>query len=161
MSSFAAVRKQRTKHLAQSKGDAGIAGRKLALSLAKQTLHYIGGRMLAARPLCFCLQISSSTRETTINYFLLRAERDSAPRLSAICYIYVQAINGGLTIGLTFEQHSCAHTGQFAASSRSQRGGRLPQPQIFASKLQTLRLGVRQKAPAGGNSTGTRGYEGA
>jgi len=84
MSSFAAVRKQRTKHLAQSKGDAGIAGRKLALSLAKQTLHYIGGRMLAARPLCFCLQISSSTRETTINYFLLRAERDSAPRLSAI-----------------------------------------------------------------------------
>jgi hypothetical protein len=84
MSSFAAVRKQRTKHLAQSKGDAGIAGRKLALSLAKQTLHYIGGRMPAARPLCFCLQISSSTRETTINYFLLRAERDSAPRRSAI-----------------------------------------------------------------------------
>jgi hypothetical protein len=40
--------------------------------------------MLAARPFCFCLQISSSTRETTINYFLLRAERDSAPRLSAI-----------------------------------------------------------------------------
>jgi hypothetical protein len=84
MSSFAAVRKQRTKHLAQPKGDAGIAGRKQALSLAKQTLHYIGGRMLAARPLCFCLQISSSTRETTINYLLLRAERDSAPRLSAI-----------------------------------------------------------------------------
>ena len=40
--------------------------------------------MPAAQPLCFCHRICSSTRETTINYYWLRAERDSAPRLSAI-----------------------------------------------------------------------------
>ncbi len=40
--------------------------------------------MPAARPLCFCHRICSSTRTTTINYYWLRAERDSAPRLSAI-----------------------------------------------------------------------------
>ena len=40
--------------------------------------------MPAALPLCFCHRICSSTRTTTINYYWLRAERDSAPRLSAI-----------------------------------------------------------------------------
>ena len=79
MSSIAAVRKQRAKHLALSNGDAGIAGRKLALSPAKQTLHYVGGRMPAAQPLCFCHRICSSTRETTINYYWLRADRDRRP----------------------------------------------------------------------------------
>src|SRR5208283_5738278 len=70
------------------------------------------------------------------------------------CYIYVQAINGSLTIGLIIEQHSCAHAGQFAASSRFQRGGRLPPPQIFASKHQTLWLGVETESARRGELDG-------
>jgi len=84
MSSFAALRKQARKAPRPVKRDAGIIGCKLALSPAKQKLHYTGGRMPAARPLCFCHRICSSRRTTTINYYWLRAKRDSAPRLSAI-----------------------------------------------------------------------------
>jgi len=40
--------------------------------------------MPAARPLCFCHRICSSTHTTTINYYWLRAELYSVLRLSAI-----------------------------------------------------------------------------
>jgi len=115
--------------------------------------------MPAARPLCFCHRICSSTRMTTINYYWLRAERDSAPRLSIIlttehidivifmCRLSMVALPLVLL-------SSSAHAGQFAASSRSQRGGRLPQPQIFASKHQTLRLGVETESAHRGELDG-------
>jgi len=136
MSSFAAVRKQARQAPRPVQGmHAGIAGRKLALSPAKQTLHCTGWKNAGRTAVMLLPSDMQLDAHDHYNYCWLRAERDVAPRLSAILkkntlilYIYVQPINGSLTIGLTFEQHSCAHAGQFAAASGSQRGGRLPQP---------------------------------
>ncbi len=81
MSSFAAARKQA--HQAPRPVQRGRRHRRpQAGTVARETNATLYWRKNTDRTV---VRICNSTRETTINYYWLRAKHDSAPRLSAIC----------------------------------------------------------------------------